>query len=140
MKICNEIEIKSTIDEVWKKTVDVESWPSWNPIMNNVVCKEQRELAVGSTALIDQKGMKPCVWTIQELKEKESFSWKTSFLGIKMLASHELSSCENFVKNKLTIEVEGLVGIILWPLLKKLMLKTIVEENLCFKVFCESKK
>lgn len=139
MKVTNEIEIKSTLEEVWKKTVDIEAWPSWNPVMNSVVRQESGELSVGSTALIEQQGMKPCIWTVQEIKEKELFSWNTNVSGIKMLATHEIKSNENSVQNVLTIDVGGFVAFLLWPFFKKLMLKAIEQENKNFKKFCEGK-
>jgi hypothetical protein len=139
VKVSNEIEIKSTLEEVWEKTIDIEAWPSWNPVMSSVVRQESGDLSVGSTALIDQQGMKPCVWTVQEIKENEIFSWKTNVAGIKMFATHEIKSNENSVQNVLTIDVGGFVGFLLWPFFKKLMLRAIVQENKNFKKFCEGK-
>lgn len=139
MKVSNSILIESTLEEVWKKTIDIEAWPSWNPIMNIVTKQEDGELAVGSRVRIEQNGMNPAIWTVQELKEKEFFSWKTNVSGIKMCASHEISSHGNSIQNTLTINVEGIIGFLLWPFLKKQLLKAIVNENNHFKVYCESR-
>ena len=139
MKVCNEIKIESTLDKVWSNTIDVESWPSWNPVMNNVSIQGTPELSLESKVLINQEGMKPCIWTIQELREGEIFSWQTKISAMRLLAIHEISRDGDHVRNKLTLEVHGVMAFLLWPLLKKPMQKALIDENNCFKKFCETK-
>lgn len=137
MKVSHEIKIKAELASVWQKTIDVESWPTWNPVMNSVVCNEQKEISVGSTVQVDQQGMRPCIWTVQKFEKEAAFAWSTKTAGIRMLAIHELKVEEGFVVNKLTLEVQGVLGVLLWPLLKGPMLKALRNENSHFKSYCE---
>lgn len=138
MKISNQINIESSLENIWSKTVDVEAWPKWNPAMKKITIQGEGEFTLGSRALIYQEGLGAVVWTVSAFEQGKVFAWETRVFGMKMVATHELSVVEASVINNLSIEVGGIMGAILAPLLKGKLLQALVAENENFKKYCES--
>ena len=73
-EINTKIRISSTPDKVWETLMDLENWPKWNPIVNNI----QGKLNVGeelSITMSDSKGndSKKYKAIITELKKMSVF-------------------------------------------------------------------
>lgn len=137
MKITHEVEIKSTLDSVWAITTEVESWPKWNPNVEEVTRKDEGRFEIGSSAIILQKGLPPTCWKVTALEESRQFTWEASVYGMKMKASHILRENEASVSNRLIIDATGILVYLLWPILKLSFYKSLEKENLGLKKFIE---
>lgn len=137
MKVTHEIHIESSRDTIWDLTIDVESWPKWNPNVEKVTKEDEGNFKVGSSAVIIQKGLPPTRWTCMTLEDSTIFSWKGTAYGIKMKATHILEDKLSGVSNKLVIEATGLLVYLLWPFFKASFYKSLELENKGLKKFIE---
>ncbi|MEB3701952.1 SRPBCC domain-containing protein [Candidatus Bealeia paramacronuclearis] len=78
--IKTEIEIKASLEVVWKILMDFENYPSWNPFITNIsgIPQVGQKLAV-MICPPGQKGMKFSP-KVAELSSQSQFSWKGQFL------------------------------------------------------------
>lgn len=137
MQVIDQTKIKASSETVWRVSTDVENWPDWNPVFESVKRLDDGNFREGSTACIKQKAMPETVWTVTDLVEFQSFTWQTKVRGIKMIATHEIIQNENSVTNHLKLEVQGLLGKILWPFMKSQIQKALQNENRLLKQRCE---
>lgn len=140
MRIQNQIYIHATPDTVWDVTVDVENWPTWTPTVRSVERLEEGPLEVGSTARIRQPGLPPAVWRVTELEPGRRFTWETQVINLEMRATHEISRVRGRTQNTLRIEIQGLVSILLWPLLYFPTRQALIDENEGLKAHCEKRE
>lgn len=133
MRITHEIDIPSSVESVWSITVDVESWPKWNPNVQLLEREDEGKFGIGSSAVISQTGLPPTRWTVIEFTEFKNFTWEAKVYGIKMRASHVLDKDGASTRNKLVIEAAGLLVYLLWPVLKMSFHKSLEAENIGLK-------
>ena len=138
MIIENEIQIEASPETVWRITKDVESWPEWCPTMEAVTRLDDGIFRLGSVALIKQPGLRPAEWRVTAFAEEKSFTWETKILGISMAATHELNPSAADTKNILRLKVSGILAMLLWPLIRNSMAKSLERENSSLKATCES--
>ncbi|WP_052304893.1 SRPBCC family protein [Stackebrandtia nassauensis] len=83
------LAVKAPVDLVWRTIADLEDWPKWTPTVTSVKPSHQDGLRVGDTAEVVQPKQRDRVWTITEVKEGESFTWKASDPGgLRLSADH----------------------------------------------------
>lgn len=139
MLIQNRVEIAASQSLVWKVTEEIESWPVWSPTMTSIQRLDSNEvLTVGSIALVKQPGMPATKWTISALEHQQRFQWRTTSLGLTMTATHELYPTITGISSLLQLEVQGLIGIVLRPLLSIMLKRALWKENRGLKNYCES--
>lgn len=137
MRIENTITVVTPMSTAWSVTKNVEAWPLWTPTMEKVKKMSIADLSIGSEVLIKQPQMPEAKWTVIELEEESIFSWCSKVKGMNITATHTLIELEESVENKLTIEVSGILAMLLWPLLRGKFNQALIQENLGFKEYCE---
>jgi hypothetical protein len=137
MIIENKIQINAPQEMVWQATIDIESWAEWWHGMEIVIREDRGEFNVGSSALIKQKFMPETRWVVTDINPGCGFTWKTKNIGVEMIASHKIVSDNNGVSNLLRIELNGLLVNLLGSLMKGPIAKSLKEENMSLKKYCE---
>ncbi len=139
MKVQHLIEIEAPLELVWAVTVDIERWPEWTPTVHRAKRLDDGPLDLGSTARLKQPGLPEADWTVTELSRNLRFRWKSRVRGISMTATHELTARGKATLNRLSVEVTGLAGVLLWPLIGRSAKQSLERENAGLKTFCEEK-
>jgi len=137
MRVKNCITIRAPRALVWSVTEKVEDWSKWTPTIEKIHRNSSEKLSVGSEAWIKQPGLPELKWTVIEFIEPELFTWKAKVRGMNMIATHKLAEIENGMQNTLILEVPGFLSFILWPLIVGKLAKSLEQENLGLKVYCE---
>ena len=139
MRIEHSIEIEAPAEIVWDVTEDVERWPEWSPAMKSVRRLDQGPFDVGSRALIRQQAMSEAEWDVTAMTRGERFEWETRKPGMRMVGVHEVRPSPAGTRSLLAIEVYGLLGRVLWPLLILPMRWALRMENQGLKRHCEAR-
>jgi len=123
---------------VWNVTVDVERWPQWTPTVERVIRLDDGPFEVGSVARIKQPGLPEAEWRVTSLTEGEGFTWEARVRGMRMVASHALTSSGNETTSMLSIDIRGFVAVLLCPLIRAYVEGTLEQENAGLKRHCEA--
>lgn len=137
MKVEHSIQIETPLDVVWDVTLDVERWPSWTPTMESLHRVDEGPFGVGSSVRIKQPGQPESIWAVTEFEPLARFAWETRRPGLRMVASHVLQQEGDGTANLLRLEVSGILGVLLWPVLKGMVRKALSQENQGLKSHCE---
>jgi hypothetical protein len=140
MQVTHAIVIRATPDVVWAVTTDVARWPEWTPTVTAVERVTAGELRVGSVVRLKQPMQPHSDWVVTELQPQERFAWETRRTGLRMIGSHELTAVEGGTRNVLRVDVSGIIGVILWPILRFATRKALADENRGLKARCERQK
>ncbi|MDD7938271.1 SRPBCC family protein [Actinomycetospora lutea] len=84
-------DIPAPADEVWAVLIDVERWPEWTPTMRRVKILDGAELVPGARVRIAQPRLPVLVWTVDEVRPGEAFSWVSGPSAGRTRATHELT-------------------------------------------------
>jgi hypothetical protein len=93
---------------------------------------------VGSAAVIKQTGLPEARWRVTAMTPGERFTWETRVRGIDVIATHELTSSGTDTNSVLRIEMRGFMTLLMWPLLRVLVPRSLECENTGLKAECES--
>ena len=137
MTVEDAIYIEAAPDVVWGVAVDVEQWPKWTPTVTSVVRLEDGPFEFGSTTRIKQPGQPESEWTVTEFVPGQRFVWETRRPGLRMRASHKVKADGSGTANVLRLEVVGIVGVLLWPVLQWAVRRALTQENRGLKTHCE---
>lgn len=137
MNVENEIHIDTSPAVVWAVTRDVERWPEWTPTMTSVKRVGEGPFGLGSRARIKQPGQAEADWVVTEFAAPRRFAWQTRRAGLRMTASHEITAEGEGTRNTLRIGAEGILALLLWPLLRPAMRRALAQENRGLKSRCE---
>ena len=137
MRVEHSIYIGAPVETVWSVTQDVERWPEWTPTVTSVQLVGERVLRVGATARIKQPLQPESEWLVTDYIPGNRFSWETTRLGLRIVATHELSEEQGGTRNVLTVNATGPVAVLLWPVLRLAMQKALSDENAGLKRHCE---
>ena len=132
------IHIDAPVEVVWAVTEDVERWPEWTPTVTSVTRTGEGRFGLGSTARIRQPGQPEAEWTVTEFEPGRRFVWETRRTGLHMRGSHHLEAQGSGTLNRLAVEVGGVGGALLWPILRRLIRGALVRENEGLKARCEA--
>lgn len=138
MKLEHELFIEAPVDEVWRLTTDVESWPAMSWTMTSVQRLDQGPLQVGSQARVKQPGQRPTVWTVTAVDAPNHFEWVARAFGVQMVASHHLAAAEGGCRNRLAVEMSGRGARLLGLLGGRAIRRSLATENAGFKRHAES--
>jgi uncharacterized membrane protein len=137
MDVENVIHIDASPERVWGVTQDVERWPEWTPTMTSVKRVDEGPFGLGSRARIKQPGQAEAEWVVTEFDAPRRFAWQTGRAGLRMTAAHEITAEGQGTRNTLRVEVEGILALLLWPLLRPAMRRALAQENRGLKARCE---
>ena len=138
MKLENTKYIGAPPSIVWKTTEDVERWPLWTARFETVRRLDDGPFDIGSKVRIKQPGLPATEWRVTELTRGDGFTWETRIRGIRAIASHGLTPSGAGTQNVLRIEMLGIVAILLWPLIRFPLRKSLEQENAGLKTTCEA--
>lgn len=138
MMLDNVMDIDAPRSVVWSVTIDIERWPQWTPTVKSVKRLDEGPFACGSAALIQQPGLPEAKWVVTALIPGERFTWESRILGIRMIATHELSIKETGTQSVLRLEMSGIVARLLCPLMSFSARRSLERENAGLKAKCEA--
>ncbi|MFO0877620.1 MAG: SRPBCC family protein [Gemmataceae bacterium] len=138
MILDHAIFINAPKSVVWQVTIDIERWPQWTPTVKSLKRLDQGPFACGSASLIQQPGLPEAKWVVTSLIPEERFTWESRILGMRMIATHELSTEKTGTRNVLRVEVSGILANLLSPLLRSALRRALAQENADLKARCES--
>ena len=111
-EINTEIRILSTPSKVWETLMDLENWPKWNPIINNI----QGKLNVGgelSITMADSKGnaSKKYKSIVTELEKNKKFSFSAIMMTKFMFSADRIIELKETKEGTLFTQREIYKGI-----------------------------
>lgn len=129
MEISHTTTIAAPIERVWQLTIDLEALPSVTPTINRVERLDEGPVHVGTRARLEQPGLPPRVWLVEELDAPHRFSWATSLFGVRMVGVHDLEAVDD-QRCRLTLRVvfEGRGGALLGRLSRRSLARTLATE------------
>jgi ribosome-associated toxin RatA of RatAB toxin-antitoxin module len=88
-----ETKTVTTADPVrlWAVVADVERWPEWIEVYEEVRRANTGDLAVGDSVHVKQKGLAAGAWTVTELEEGRVFAWESRRPGVRMVGRHAVA-------------------------------------------------
>lgn len=129
MIITDAIRITAPVERVWEITADVESWPDWTPTVTSVRRIGTEPFGRGSVARIRQPAQPESEWTVTEWQEGRRFAWATERTGLRMVGIHEMEPAGDGTVNRLVVEAEGWLAVLLWPILRPAIARSLRQEN-----------
>lgn len=139
MHVENTIEIAAPQLLVWEVTTEMPSWPLWTPTMTSVEPLKPGGVQVGSRYRVKQPRMPASVWTVTVLDSPQRLVWETQRWGVRLVATHEVSAFDGRTRSYLAIDLDGVVGQVIWPIFQRIAPKFLVQENQGLKAYCESR-
>jgi hypothetical protein len=103
---------------LWAVLSDVERWPEWIEVYEEVSRAEHGQLKVGDQAHVKQKGLAAGDWTVTELEEGRVFAWESRQPGVRIVGRHLVDAAPSG-GSRLTLQLEmtgwlsGLMGALL---------------------------
>ena len=79
-------------DRLWAVLSDVEKWPGWIEVYEEVRLAEGGPLALGARAHVKQRGLAGGDWTVTELEEGRVFAWESRQPGVHLVGRHAVSA------------------------------------------------
>jgi uncharacterized membrane protein len=79
-------------DRLWAVLSDVEKWPEWIEVYQEVRREDAGPLAVGGRAHVKQKGLAGGDWTVTELEEGRRFVWESRQPGVRLVGRHAVTA------------------------------------------------
>jgi ribosome-associated toxin RatA of RatAB toxin-antitoxin module len=90
---------------LWAVVSDVEKWPEWIAVYEEVRRAQHGDLALGDSAHVKQKGLAAGDWTVTELEEGRVFAWQSRQPGVRITGRHVVSA-EAAGGSRLTLQLE----------------------------------
>jgi len=79
-------------DRLWAVLSDVEKWPEWIEVYEEVSLAVGSPLALGTRAHVKQRGLAAGDWTVTELDEGRVFAWESRQPGVRLVGRHTVSA------------------------------------------------
>jgi uncharacterized protein YndB with AHSA1/START domain len=137
MKFENTIYIDASPEVVWEITIDVEKWAEWTPTIETIKRVDTKPLGPGSKVRLKQPMQPESLWIVKKFETGRIFAWETHRRGLHITAIHEMAPHGVGTVNRLVVEMNGALVILLWPFLKLAVNKTLADENNGLKFRCE---
>ncbi|KIR65743.1 SRPBCC family protein [Micromonospora harpali] len=83
-------EIDADAERVWEVQSDVDRWPEWTASVRRACRLEPGPLTVGSTARLEQPGLRPAVWRVVEVEAPYRFAWVSALPGVRSRGDHRI--------------------------------------------------
>lgn len=89
-----ETSLTTTADpaRLWAVVSDVEKWPEWIEVYEDVSRAGSGDLGLGDTVHVKQKGLAAGDWTVTELEEGRVFAWESRQPGVRIVGRHVVSA------------------------------------------------
>lgn len=129
MDIQHTLTIPAPAESVWALTIDIERWPQVMPTVTRVDRLDDGPLGVGSSARLEQPGLRPAVWTVTTLEPGRRFAWASRLLGAPIVGRHDVEPVAGGARNTLTLELGGVRGRLIGTLFGRRLLATLETEN-----------
>jgi hypothetical protein len=139
MHLEHTIEIAAPPSLVWEVTAEMPSWPQWTPTMTAVEPLEPGPVGVGSRYRVKQPRMPAGIWTVTVLDPPERLVWETQRWGLRLVATHHVSAFGPRTRSYLALDLDGVVGQVIWPVFQWIAPKFLVQENQGLKAYCENR-
>lgn len=118
---------------VFALNTDIERWPALTPTITSVSRIDSGLLRVGSQARVKQPGQRVAVWTVDVLEPDRRFVWSTRMPGVQVVATHVVEVTPDGSRNTLGVDISGVVGALLGPLLRRKLRHVLATENEGFR-------
>ena len=77
---------------LWAVLSDVERWPEWIEVYEEVRRTATGPLSVGEQVRVKQRGLAGGDWTVSEVEEGRVFAWTSRQPGVRLEARHVVSA------------------------------------------------
>ena len=116
MELRKTTTANADIARTWTALTDVTTWPNWTKSMTSVQRLDDGPLRVGSRARIKQPRMPVMIWQVDEIRDREEFTWSAPAPGLRVTGVHRLvANPDGTTRIELEIQQRGpLAGIIGW--------------------------
>ena len=116
MELRKTTTANADIARTWTVLTDVTTWPNWTTSMTSVQRLDDGPLRVGSRARIKQPRMPVMIWQVDEIRDREEFTWSAPAPGVRVTGIHRLvANPDGTTRIELEIQQRGpLSGIIGW--------------------------
>src|SRR5680860_189881 len=103
----HNVTIAAPPERVWAMVVDVERWPERIPTVDAVERLDTGPLVVGARTRLQQPRLPTAVWTVTELAEGSSYTWKSGSPGVTVTAAHVVEPYPDGSRLCLAVTVTG---------------------------------
>jgi uncharacterized membrane protein len=77
---------------LWAVLRDVERWPDWIEVYEEVRLLDAEPVAVGSRAHVKQRGLAGGDWAVTAVEEGRVFAWESRQPGVRLVGRHAVSA------------------------------------------------
>ena len=102
-----------------------------------VECLDAGPFQIGSTARVKQPQMAEAVWRVLSMTPGQRFSWETGRRGLRMVGTHEIIPTATGCTSRLSLDVSGFLGRLLWPLIRRSAAQAVATENSGLRDRCQ---
>ena len=134
----HSVTIAAPPERVWGVVFDVEQWPERIPTVDAVDRLEAGPLAVGSRTRLQQPRLPTAVWTVTELADGSSYTWRSESPGVSVTASHLVEPDPAGSRLTLAVTVAGPLSGLGWLLTRSLTKRYLETEAASVKEYAET--
>ncbi|WP_433169211.1 SRPBCC family protein [Kribbella sp. CA-247076] len=134
----HSVTIAAPPERVWAVLVDVERWPERIPTVDAVERLDPGPLAVGSQTRLSQPKLPTGVWTVTELTEGSSYTWKSTSPGVTVTTTQTVEPHADGSRLILAVSVSGPLAPIGWLFSRSLTKQYTESEATAIKQSAES--
>jgi uncharacterized membrane protein len=116
----HSVTITAPPERVWAVLIDVERWPERIPTVEAVERLDPGPLDLGSRTRLQQPRLPTAVWTVTELTDGASYTWKSTSPGVTVTASHAVEPHPDGSRLTLGITLSGWLSGVGWLMTRKL--------------------
>lgn len=132
------VDVAAPPPVVWSATCDIESWPRWSPTMDAITRQDSGPIAPGSSAQVEQPGLRPATWVVDEATPDRSFVWHTGGPGYRILADHRIEPrAGDGSVVRLSVTMSGPLSPLLWALTGRTVRRYLDQEAAGLRAHCE---
>lgn len=132
-RITASIKINAKKSKIYNVLINLENWHLWTNSIKKITYLPGHNFSNGNSATVFQPKLSPAIWTITEIVENESFTWKTKTMGVIITAEHNLKSNTNTTILELNVYYEGFWAGLVYILSKKMTSQYLAMEAKGFK-------
>ena len=134
----HDVTIAASPARVWAILTDVERWPERIPTVDTVERLEPGPLVVGSRTRLRQPRLPEAVWTVTELDEGTSFTWRSRSPGMAIDAGHCVELRDRGSRLELSVAITGPLSRIGWLMTRSLTQRYVEIEAASIKQAAEA--
>lgn len=136
--IQHNVIIAAPPERVWAVVVDGERWPERIPAVDVVERLDTGPLIVGARTRLQQPRLPTAVWTVTELAEGSSHTWKSSSPGVTVSAAHVVEPHPDGSRLSLAVTVTDPLSRIGWLMTPPLTTHYVEKEAASIKRAAET--